>query len=87
MGFKVDQKVVCVDASDGPGDAYFHGLRKGETYVIESLDGAACVSVAGIRGCWLAARFRPVVERKTDIGFAHEILQKASKPKRVTACA
>jgi hypothetical protein len=24
-------------------------------------------------------RFRPVVERKTDIGFAHEILRKASK--------
>jgi hypothetical protein len=26
--------------------------------------------------------FRPVVERKTDISFAHEILRKASKPAR-----
>jgi hypothetical protein len=28
------------------------------------------------------SRFRPAVERKTDISFAHEILRKASKPAR-----
>ena len=30
-----------------------------------------------------AARFRPVVERKTDIGFAYEILRKATKQRPV----
>lgn len=28
-----------------------------------------------------ASNFRPVVERKTDIGFAHEILRKVTKRK------
>jgi hypothetical protein len=28
---------------------------------------------------FFASRFRPLVERKTDIGFAHEILRKVSK--------
>lgn len=32
-----------------------------------------------------AAAFRPLVERKTDISFAHEILRKASKPARAPA--
>lgn len=33
-------------------------------------------------GAW---RFRPIVERKTDISFAHEILRKATKPARAPA--
>lgn len=32
-----------------------------------------------------ARRFRPIVERKTDISFAHEILRKATKPARTPA--
>ena len=32
-----------------------------------------------------AKRFRPVVERKTDISFAHEILRKVSRNNRVRA--
>jgi hypothetical protein len=32
-----------------------------------------------------ASRFRPVVERKTDIGFAHEILRKVSRKHPVRA--
>jgi hypothetical protein len=35
-----------------------------------------------IEPAFAVAAFRPVVERKTDIGFAHEILRKASKPAR-----
>jgi hypothetical protein len=35
------------------------------------------------RDCFYwAERFRPVVERRTDISFAHEILRKATKPAR-----
>jgi hypothetical protein len=36
----------------------------------------------GMECGFFARRFRPVVERKTDISFAHEILRKASKPAR-----
>jgi hypothetical protein len=36
---------------------------------------------AGFNSCV----FRPVVDRKTDIGFAHEILRKASKTKETVA--
>lgn len=32
-----------------------------------------------------AERFRPIVERKTDIGFAHEILRKATRKRGVNA--
>lgn len=32
-----------------------------------------------------AAQFRPIVERKTDISFAHEILRKVSRNDRVRA--
>lgn len=37
---------------------------------------------SGIEPGFDAECFRPVVERKTDISFAHEILRKASKPAR-----
>lgn len=30
-------------------------------------------------------RFRPIVERKSDIGFAHEILRKVTRKDRVSA--
>ena len=33
------------------------------------------------------SRFRPIVERKTDISFAHEILRKAKAPARTLAFA
>lgn len=31
---------------------------------------------------WLAEAFRPIVDRKTDIGFAHEILRSVKSPVR-----
>lgn len=41
-----------------------------------------CMEVWGHDG-YGAYRFRPAVERKTDISFAHEILRKASKPAKL----
>lgn len=35
--------------------------------------------------CFTMRRFRPVVKKKTDIGFAHEILRKASRTKETVA--
>jgi hypothetical protein len=34
---------------------------------------------------YYAGRFRPIVEPKTDIGFAHEILRKVTKRRKVDA--
>jgi hypothetical protein len=34
---------------------------------------------------WLAVNFRPLVEKKTDISFAHEILRTVTKPVPVDA--
>ncbi len=34
---------------------------------------------------WLAEDWRPLIERKTDIGFAHEILKKVTRKNRVSA--
>lgn len=94
MTFRVGQKVVCVDATRyGPNSSM---LREGAVYTIASVDGhedfhgeygVLLVEVTptpaqGWREGFRASRFRPIVERKTDISFAHEILRKATKPAR-----
>lgn len=72
------------------------GLSEGLVYTIRAIG-----SFRGVPCIWLdeivrmpdlygeagyhPARFRPVVERKTDIGWAHEILRKATKKKRAPA--
>lgn len=69
--FYVGQKVVCVDGANSNG-----ALRTGETYtVLEKSPCAVCVRVdawANTRdggNGWDMVRFRPVVERKTDISI------------------
>lgn len=69
------------------------GLKKGTVYTVRSVglyNGVPCIwlheIVRGIARGWeelgeagfSPKRFRPVVERKTDISFAHEILRKVS---------
>jgi hypothetical protein len=92
MTFRVGQKVVCVDAA---GEA---ALELGSVYTISEILPPTFCRWRGLKrytiGLWFAElpvddeygyapeRFRPVVERKTDISFAHEILRKASKPAR-----
>ena len=89
--FRVGQKVVCVDASYyGPNSSR---LREGTIYTIahigaeEDCEGEYGVLLVelktlqaqGWRDGFRASRFRPIQERKTDIGFAHEILRKVSR--------
>jgi hypothetical protein len=96
MTFRVGQKVVCVDAENGLQWSR-RWVSVGEIYEIAAVypadpnDGCAdhlgslwAVDLRGIMkpNGFGALRFRPVVERKTDISFAHEILRKASKPAR-----
>jgi predicted TPR repeat methyltransferase len=72
MTFRIGQKVVCVDA-----DGLVGTIIAGAVYEI------ADVEPRGVRlvdwkcgGGFLASRFRPIVERKTDISVFTEILRK-----------
>jgi len=91
MTFRVGQKVVCVDDTTPEGfDWYKMPIKKGAIYTVSQsglsswLDGAPAIHLSEVKRSvpFWASRFRPVVERKTDISFAHEILRKASKPAR-----
>lgn len=84
MAFRVGQRVVCVDARPGFGSGFPVNLILRAEYIIASVQDNGDVSVG--ESVWYAPRrFRPIVDRKTDIGFAHEILRKVSKPKKVAA--
>lgn len=89
MPFHVGQKVVCALEGVTPGDTDNYGrpgrIATGEIYTISKtgffaewnlpvvwLVEVECASPAG----WPAEYFRPIVERKTDISFAHDILRK-----------
>ncbi len=81
MAFRVGQKVVCVDASPGFYAKSPCSLREGEVYTIERIDddpahlNGAGLYVDGDRVCqWSCKRFRPVVERKTDISIFTKML-------------
>jgi hypothetical protein len=90
--FYVGQKVVCVNdrASHGFPQNDMGGLTAGQIYTVSKvgvrswLDGAPCIFVAEIfrgdseRGFW-EHRFRPVVDRKTDISIFTKILNDVNK--------
>lgn len=90
MSFHIGQKVVCVDDSPNPTLGASR-LTKGQIYVIRALsygydDTHFCVHVHGVHGGlrprgrgergFYPRRFRPVVERKTDISIFIEILDR-----------
>lgn len=93
--FRVGQKVVCVDA--GPTDAGLPSiLTKDAVYTIASIKefwGGLGVRLIEITlpdyaprhvNAWKAERFRPVVERKTDISVFTQLLKptKVAEPVR-----
>lgn len=87
--FRIGQKVVCVDASPGRISLRQH-LSLGVVYTIRGLDtedrrslnllleGFADVYVTPWKEPvgWGSWRFRPVVEKKTDISVFTEILRR-----------
>ena len=88
MAFYVGQRVVCVD---NKGQRDF--LQNGQTYTIERGNfvdndkvfvwiAGVCVDCPILRG-FFASRFRPLVEKKTDISVFTALL----KPRRVTRTA
>jgi len=77
--FRVGQKVVCVN----DGTVFCHGapsIRRGTIYTIEKTEpswqtGTIHVWLVEVGGCgWAASRFRPVVERKTNIDVFTKML-------------
>lgn len=89
MSFRVGQKVVCVDDSATPGRKWMHGDKPtvGKIYEvmgfeIDYRDGKLCLIVDAFPHWGFKAwRFRPIVERKTDI----EIFTSMLKPSKVEA--
>jgi hypothetical protein len=98
MTFRVGQKVVCIDDKLHSWPYWAEGVEppvKGEVYTvasmpsISSIDGTLVISLLERRnpfGGFRVTRFRPVVDKTTDIGFAHEILRKAARTKETAAC-
>lgn len=99
MSFRVGQKVVCVDDSpDFMGVSWLvkgaeytidavkfcENARISQSRTGSGL-GVKVVEVAtGQRDWFFAHRFRPLIERKTDITVFTEILRKATKRKPAT---
>lgn len=85
MTFRVGQKVVCVDDSRPVVGWAKQWLRKGNIYEIRSIepDGDIhLIEIARESGTpFYHSRFRPIVERKTDISIFTAML----KPQGVDA--
>jgi hypothetical protein len=78
--FRAGQKVVCVDVSNTPGKKWMHGDKPtlGKIYTVigdELIDGEEAIFIDGHENwSFLAWRFRPLVERKTDISIFTRLL-------------
>jgi hypothetical protein len=87
MAFSVGQKCVCINGKwwDMNGQIST-GPEMRETCEIVGIEpggllGGQFLSLAGYGGDQFHSYgFRPIVDRKTDIGFAHEILRTATTP-------
>lgn len=78
MTFHVGQKVVCVDDSL-PANPWHqqHPLVKRQIYTIHKLElqpDVLCLDIDGSGRQWQHWRFRPLVEKKTDISVFTEML-------------
>jgi len=101
MTFRVGQKVVCIRGPFGcyvegkkqPNMGELYTIRAIYTDVLRPQYGVGLhleeienpTSLDGKEPGFYSSRFRPVVERKTDITVFTEILRKATKPARTPA--
>lgn len=89
MTFRVGQKVVCVDGNHWMPLRHSEYVVEGRIYTVSEVDSGG-VNVVGIRPdpfplgegnyVWDSARFRPIVERKTDISVFTEMLRTTKAP-------
>lgn len=79
--FQVGQKVVCLDDSL-PANPWHrqHPLVLKKIYVVEHCF-EKCIDIDGSRRGWQNWRFRPIVEKKTDISIFTAMLTPAPKEK------
>lgn len=93
--FRVGQKVVCVDAMPKPTNSLgMHGLAEKMIYTIRRISGGSVwleeiLRPSGWAVCRLfaecpydARRFRPLVERKTDISVFTALLNPTKQIER-----
>jgi hypothetical protein len=77
MSFRVGQRVVCVDDSL-PANPWHRAnpLVKRRIYTIQAMMGCrcVCVDIDGSGRGWQHWRFRPLIERSTDISALTELL-------------
>ncbi len=90
MNFRIGQKVVCVAPPPAGG---WIGCVVGEIYTIRSMQVCPVEKQLGLRlhgitlpicslggeGAFYATRFRPVVERKTDISIFVKMLHPSTQ--------
>lgn len=93
MSFHVGQKVVCVDAAPDAGKRWVSSEQPvvGAIYTVSAaeftspINGRRCIGIAELSaprsGGHRTSRFRPIVERKTDISIFTAML----KPQQVDA--
>ena len=94
--FFVGQKVVCIDAQSSGGHPWFPcGLTEGHVYTVRGVGEYDCIWLGRNLCMWLeeivrgedvpfhVRRFRPLVERKTDISCFTRILARIKEPERV----
>ena len=80
--FRIGQKVVCIDNKVRPITAYPESLKKlkvnGIYHIVKITHGGAGVHIAEIAApgetSFYSDRFRPIVERKTDISTFEKLL-------------
>lgn len=87
MTYRSGQKMICVD--DSPLiDGRAHPFPRGTVMTIERIGNCSfdCVGFKFFeadlldgRAGYCSLRWRPVIERKADISFAHAILRKVSE--------
>lgn len=82
MSFAIGQRVVCVDDRPAVNPWHrAHPLTKGRIYVVRSLN-ALCggsIKIDDSGRLWECRRFRPIVERDTDISVFKRMLAPSDK--------
>ena len=79
MTFRVGQKVVCVDARSGSSCLYDKKVYTCLAIEPEYLRVDCCAGHDPEKHRWFTHRFRPIVERKTDISALQALLVPGAK--------
>ena len=90
----VGQKVICIDDKIPRGFVFCEPLliKKGQIYTVREvglkswINGDECIRLSEIIRNpdvpYWSKRFRPIVDKQTDIQFAYDILNKINSPEK-----